>query len=310
MEWTAEAPQRLDIYLAQNGVALSRVQAKDVIGRGLVLVNGRMARKAAYMLKPGDKVETSETGEPVTETRLTAVDLQLPVLYEDDDCFVINKPSGIAVHPGAGLPKDEPTILHGVVQLFAERALPFSSAAVLVHRLDKETTGCLLVAKSPEAHKFFQQQFENRTVQKFYLAIVAGIPSPPAALIDAPVGRSAIARTKMSIIGASRSREARTTYRTLSASQDAALLACEMHTGRTHKIRVHLQSLGQPILGYATYGSNASEKLSSTFGADSVCLHAWELNFLAKDGKAIKVKAPPPAAFTKVLERAGLKFNG
>lgn len=306
--WTATGAGRLDVFLSEQEVTVSRVKARDVIKDGLVMVNGRVARKPAMILEEGDKVEMSDTGEPVTETRIGAMDLELPVLYEDDACLVLNKPAGIPVHPGAGIPKDAPTILHGIAHLFAERKIPFTSASVLVHRIDKDTTGCLLVAKSPAHHKALQAQFEARTVKKFYLALVAGVPNPPAAVIDASIGRSPGDRTKMTILGSSKSRDARTTYRTLSSSKETALLSCELHTGRTHQIRVHLHGIGHPILGDSSYQSPTSSRMAKENNIDTLALHAWKITFHSPaDDKDHEVTAGPPEFMTGAMKRLGLK---
>ncbi len=309
-KFTTEGGMRLDVFLAQEGI-VSRMKARDLVKKGCVLVNGRIARKSAVFLHMGDVIEVSASLAPVTETRLSPSDMVLPILYEDDACLVLLKPAGIAVHPGAGMPKDAETILHGIVRLFRERGLPFSSSSVLVHRIDKDTTGCLLVAKTPQAHKTLQQQFADRTIGKTYLALVAGIPDPPAAVIDATIGRSTFDRTKMTVIGAGKSREARTTYRTLAgvgaADAAIALLACDLHTGRTHQIRVHLKSIGHPLLGDHTYGSRESEALSAKLGITSLCLHAWKLAFVSPvDAHARTVEAPLPPAFRSVLQSVGL----
>lgn len=308
--WVADGVSRLDVFLSKQDAGISRVRARDVIKDGLVMVNDRIARKPALILKEGDKVQCSADGAPVTETRLKGVDLTLDVLYEDDACMVIQKPAGIAVHPGAGLPPDEPTVLHGIIHLFKQRKIPFSSSAVLVHRLDKDTTGCLLVAKTPAAHKFLQKQFENRTVSKFYLAIVAGVPAQSAAVIDASIGRSTSNRTKMTVLGSSKTREAKTTYRTLGISPDKkfALVSCELHTGRTHQIRVHLHAIGHPILGDPTYSTPTSRNLSEEVEATSVCLHAWQLTFRSPaDEKDHTVTAVPPSSFTSILDTIGVE---
>lgn len=302
-EWTVETSGRLDIFLANNEATISRVKARDVIKDGLVMVNGRISRKPAMIVEPGDLVLMSDTGEPVTETRLEAKNLDLEVLYEDDACFVINKPAGIPVHPGAGIPKDAPTVLHGIAHLFRERSLPFSSASVLVHRLDKDTTGCLLIAKTPAHHKALQQQFESRTVHKMYIALVAGVPDPAAAVIDASIGRSTSNRTKMTIHGSSRTREARTTYRTIDATSDVALLSCELHTGRTHQIRVHLHGVGHSILGDPSYHSKNSISLSEKFHISQICLHAWKIAFTSPgDEKKHEVIAPLSGPFATALQ--------
>ncbi len=303
-------PSRLDIALTNDGSAISRIKARDMVKEGLVMINGRIARKAAMIVEETDVIEVSATGAPVTETRLEATDLKLEVLYEDDACFVINKPAGIPVHPGAGIPKDAATILHGIAYLFAERSIPFSSSAVLVHRLDKDTTGCLLIAKSQAAHKELQMQFEHRTVKKFYLALVAGVPQPPAATIDASIGRSTGDRTKMTILGSSKTREAQTTYRTVATGgNNAALLSCELHTGRTHQIRVHLHGIAHPILGDPTYRTQGSEKLSASTGIDFLCLHAWKLTFKSPaDHKDHEITATVPQRMQEAIERAGISF--
>ncbi|HAI98491.1 TPA: RluA family pseudouridine synthase [Candidatus Peribacteria bacterium] len=298
---------RLDTFLAQACEGLSRVKAGALVRTGCVLLNGRIVRKPAQIVQPGDRIEVSLSEEPVSESHITPVDLKLPILYEDDDCLVIAKPAGVAVHPAPGVARDEPTILHGIAHLFAERKIPFGASSVLVHRLDRETTGCLLIAKSPQAHAALQKEFSDRTVRKFYLAIVAGVPSPAAAVIDAPVGRNLTDRTKMSVLKTSVSREAKTTYRTLSAGKDCALLLCEIHTGRTHQVRVHLRSVGHPILGDPTYASSASEKTEVHYGIAGMCLHAWKLTFTSPGHSSSQtVVAPVPEGFEKAMRGLGL----
>lgn len=305
----ATESMRLDVFLAKAGV-VNRVQARELVKNGFVLVNGRIARKPALVLQEGDTVEASETLKPVTETRLAPADIDLPVLYEDDSCMVILKPAGISVHPGAGMNPDAETILHGIVRLFQERDVPFSSSAVLVHRLDKDTTGCLLVAKTPQAHKLLQQQFADRTVRKIYLALVMGVPDPPAAVIDATIGRSTSDRTKMSVIGAGKSREARTTYRTIATGDGAALLTCELHTGRTHQIRVHMKTVGHPLLGDPVYATPKSAAFSEHLGIGTICLHAWKLTFHSPaDGKEHEVRSPMPQSFQEALVASGIDVD-
>jgi 23S rRNA pseudouridine1911/1915/1917 synthase len=231
------------------------------------------------------------------------------VLYEDDACLVILKPAGIPVHPGVGIPRDAPTILHGLVHLFKERKIPFSSSTVLVHRLDKDTTGCLLVAKTPAAHKALQQQFADRTVTKTYLGIVAGVPERKDAVIDASIGRSSSDRTKMTVFGSARTREAKTTYRTVDASDKSAVLACDLHTGRTHQIRVHLSAIGHPLLGDASYTSSLSEDLSHEYDIKTICLHAWQLTFHSPaTDKKVTVHSPAPKAFARAAKDLGLQM--
>jgi 23S rRNA pseudouridine1911/1915/1917 synthase len=273
------------------------------------MVNGRKVKKVSFRVQEGDKIEVTESEAPVNDS-IEVKDLKLKVLYEDDACMVIDKPSGIAVHPGAGMAPGEITLLSGIAFLFGKRSLPFSPEGVLVHRLDKETTGCILIAKTPEAHNTLQSQFETRTVDKRYLAIVAGIPKLAQAKVDAPIGRSLSDRTKMSVTRSSAPREAQTTYRVLESSAKASLLECELHTGRTHQVRVHLQSIGHPILGDSQYANMQSEMLADEFDIRSVSLHAWKLSFDSPaGGKRQNVEAPVPAAFIRSLEVAGIEWS-
>lgn len=300
-------PGRLDAFVASLSDIRSRGHARELIEGGHVMLNGEACTKPAQHVDEGDVVDIRLPDEVVVNTDIDPRDLQLPVVFEDRACMVINKPAGYAVHPGSGMLPGEATILHGVAHLFQARNLPFDPAHVLVHRLDRDTTGCLLIAKTPEAHIALQQQFADRTVEKIYLAIVAGIPDPPSATIDAPIGRSPVLRTKMSVYGVSNPRDARTTYRTISAANSSALLACDLHTGRTHQIRVHLASIGYPVLGDDTYTNRAAEKIAADFDDISLCLHAWKLSFTSPDGaKPHALTVAPPPAFLAVAQQLAL----
>ncbi|MFA6522909.1 MAG: RluA family pseudouridine synthase [Candidatus Peribacteraceae bacterium] len=303
--WLVSFPERLDQFLAADGRMLSRTKAQKAIEESRVKVNDLPETKVSRRLQEGDKVTLEGEEEPRMDDTIEPTDLLLTVLFEDDACMVLEKPAGIAVHPGAGMAPGEVTILHGVAHLFRERRLPFSPDAVLVHRLDKDTTGCLLVAKTAAAHQFLQKQFETRTVKKQYLALVAGIPEHPEAMIDAPIGRSTHDRTTMSVGGMS-GREAQTTYKVLSSGKSCALLLCDLHTGRTHQVRVHLSSIGHPVLGDGTYTSQLSDRLTQEFDIRTLCLHAWKLTFTSPDGERERaVTAPLPPSLISVLERVG-----
>lgn len=305
-KWIVKAPSRLDAFLANQVEDLSRSRIQKLIEIGKVEVNGKRVTKTSRSVRVGDTVVATGELEPhVTEVKPT--DLELTILYEDDACLVIDKPAGFAVHPGAAMDQSEVTILNGIAHLFDERSLPFSEDAVLVHRLDKETTGALLIAKTPKAHEALQQQFESRSVSKTYLALVAGVPSPAAAVIDAPIGRNLTDRTKMSVLKTSVSREAKTTYRTVAATGEVALVECDLHTGRTHQVRVHLFSIGHPILGDRAYASSESQKLSDRYGIDSVCLHAWKLSFVSPLGEKVEVVAPLPDSLRSGLKAVGIE---
>lgn len=306
MQWVVDSPSRLDIAVFEQAELYSRGKAQSLIVDGHVSVNDSVVTKSSYMLQAGDRIVLT-IPDTVSDTSLPPTDLSLSILYEDRACLVVEKPAGVSVHPGAGMEEDEVTLLHGIAHLFKTKKIPFHSEAVLVHRLDKETTGCILIAKSPEHHLALQKQFEARTVEKIYLVIAAGQVTPSAAVIDAPIGRSTANRTKMAVRGTSAARDAKTTYRVLDQSKDAALLECELHTGRTHQIRVHLFSIGFPILGDPSYENALSKKVAKKLSIDHLCLHAWKLAFTSPaTGKKEHVIAPLDDMFTDSLIRAGL----
>ncbi|MBI3331489.1 RluA family pseudouridine synthase [Candidatus Peregrinibacteria bacterium] len=307
MEWVVSLPDRLDSFLAREGRMLSRAKAQSAIEEGHVSVNEEVIERPAHRLQEGDRVEVADEAFSAKASTMEPIDLHLEVLYEDKSCFVINKPAGLAVHPGAGMGEGEQTILHGIAYLFTKERLAFSSESVLVHRLDKETTGCLLIAKDPAAHAALQKQFEARTVKKTYLALVAGIPEHTSATIDSPIGRSGTNRTKMAITGASALREAQTAYRRIGAADHVALLECDLHTGRTHQIRVHLSSIGHPVLGDGSYSNALSERLTDDLAIRTLCLHAWRLTFESPaDRKNHTVTAPLPLSFSAILKKLSI----
>lgn len=307
--WKVTAAERLDAFLAREGQALSRGLAQKAIEDGKISVNGEKVTKTSVRLKEGDRVKLAGDLEREGEGAVKPADLKLKILYEDDACFVIDKPAGIAVHPGAGMEPGEKTILHGVAHLFKKWGLPFSDDSVLVHRLDRDTTGCLLIAKTREAHNLLQKQFESRTVKKFYLAITLGIPEREKAIIEAPIGRLTSDRTKMGISRMSNPRDAKTSYSVLSSGNLASLLLCELHTGRTHQIRVHLHAIGHPLLGDDKYFNQHSEDITAEYDIKAVCLHAWKLAFVSPaDTKEHALEAPVPKEFTRVMKALGLKM--
>ncbi|GJM43037.1 MAG: putative RNA pseudouridine synthase [Ardenticatenaceae bacterium] len=257
-----DAPgKRLDKVLTEQLPDLSRTQIQRLLKEEQILVNGRTA-KANQKLEGGEVV-TITLPEP-EETELIPEDIPLDIQYEDEDMLIINKAAGMVVHPAVGHASG--TLVNAV--LFHCPNLPDIGGEKrpgIVHRLDKETSGLIAVAKNEAALRHLQAQFKARTVGKQYLALVEGQVQPPSALIDAPIGRNPQQRKKMAVIPygrhfgiaqrkSSRIRPAQTQYDTITAYDDHTLLRCELHTGRTHQIRVHLAYIGYPIVGDKVYG--------------------------------------------------------
>jgi 23S rRNA pseudouridine1911/1915/1917 synthase len=303
--WLVSLPDRLDVFLSTDGRMRSRNAAQDAITQGLVSVNDVVVTKPSERLQEGDQVEADLPEQTLSE--LLPADLHLEILYEDAACFVINKPAGIAVHPGAGMPPGEVTLLSGLAFLFDKWKLPFFSNGALVHRLDKDTTGALLCGKTLEAHIALQKQFQDRSVTKEYLALTAGIPDPQEAVIDAPIGRHATARTTMSVTQVSAARDAKTGYKVLATTKNIALVLCHLFTGRTHQVRVHLSAIGYPILGDGTYGTDASNRLTQENGIEGLMLHAWKLSFESPTGKKVEVTAGVPQLWKDALKKLNIK---
>ncbi|MDP7068903.1 MAG: RluA family pseudouridine synthase [Candidatus Peribacteraceae bacterium] len=307
MDFITQESGRLDALIAAQDDDISRSAIAKAIKGGSVTVNGNVAKKPSQKISEGDTISFTNNQQPTTNNSIDPINQNLEVLYEDDSVMVINKPAGLTVHPGHSMDPDEPTLLSGIRYLFEERGIPFSADSVLVHRLDKPTTGCITIAKDSSSYQKLQKQFEDRSVQKQYLAVVSGVPEHGEATIDAPIGRNLTDRTKMSVLRTSVSREAKTSYRVLDSTDDAALLRCDLHTGRTHQIRVHLSSIGHPILGDTGYGSGESKKRSEEYPIENLCLHAERIVFASPAiSERIEVIAPLPEKFTNALHAAGL----
>ena len=284
------AGERLDRFLTERCAGLSRSRIKRLIADGAVLVDGREVN-AGYRLRYGQTVEmTVPEPEPPT---LAAQSIPLDVLREDDELLVVNKPAGMPVHPGAGHP--DSTLVNAALGLSAGIAgVGGAARAGLVHRLDMDTSGVIVIAKTERAHRGLSAQFKARTVRKRYLALVRGLPEPPEAVIEAPIGRDPRNRKRMAIVEGGR--ESTTLYRTLTRYAGAALLEALPKTGRTHQIRVHLASVGHPVIGDATYGG-ADDAIKRHF------LHAASLEFEhPATGERVRFEAPMPDDLAGYLE--------
>lgn len=296
------AGTRLDRYLAgSSGLTRARIQA--LIAAGRVRVGGAV-RKASAVLRGGEQITL--TVPPPEPSDLTPEPIPLQVLYEDADLLVINKPAGLVAHPAAA--HRAGTLVNALLHRFPNlRGIGGVDRPGLVHRLDKDTSGCLLVAKTDAAHEGLSRQFRARQVRKTYLALVRGSLREPRGRITAPIGRDLRDRKKMGVRTA-RGREAATAYRVLRALPGATLLEVTLETGRTHQIRVHLAHLGHPVVGDALYGGRPERRArEGAHGpvAPRQLLHAWRIAFThPRTGAPVTVEAPPPPDLRPYVEGA------
>ncbi len=263
-----EAKLRLDQFLAKRLPEFSRSRLQQLIRDGFVRLNNSTSRPR-QIVRDGDKIELTEPPLEKIETLPEAIPLE--ILFEDDDLIVINKPPGLVVHPGAG--HREHTLVNALLNHCATLSgIGGKERPGIVHRLDKETSGCLVVAKNDATHRDLSRQFAARTVEKIYLALVAGKLRKPAGVIEGKIGRHPFHRKRMSATTL-RGRAARTEYHVIRSSDQASLIECRLHSGRTHQIRVHLHHLGHPVLGDKVY----AQRLAKDFPRQM--LHAWKLGF-------------------------------
>lgn len=285
------AQPRLDLFLARELTQFSRSRLQQLIRDGFVSLNGARARPRERV-RAGDRIRVSEPLPEKTDNQPEAISLD--ILFEDDDLVVINKPSGLVVHPGAG--HREHTLVNALLHHCPNLSgVGGKERPGIVHRLDKETSGCLVVAKNDETHRNLSAQFAARTVEKIYLALVAGKLRKKIGSIDAAITRHPVHRQRMTAISA-RGRAARTDYRVVAESGQASLLECELHSGRTHQIRVHLQHLGHPVLGDKVYAA----RLAKDFPRQM--LHAWKLGFRhPRTEETKKFEAAMPEDFANAM---------
>ena len=286
--------ERLDQFLARRLDGASRSQARHLIDDGLVRIDGSLERPA-YKLRFGELVAIypREAGPVETPT-----DIELSVVHEDEHLTVIDKPARFTVHPAPG--ETQPTLIAAVLNRWPEvsriadhdpDADPLRPG--LVHRLDRDTTGLLMIAKTADALRSLRDQLRQRTMDKRYLAVTVGAPDPPAGLIDAPIGRDPADPRRMAILD--RARPSQTGYETIERFSDAALLQCQLITGRTHQIRVHLAAIGHPIAGDTMYGL-------TTPLIDRQALHAAKLTIRhPQTDEPLTLEADPPADFRSLL---------
>jgi len=283
-----EAKLRLDQFLAKRLPEFSRSRLQQLIRGGFVRLNDSTSRPR-QIVRAGDKIELTEP--PLEKIETLPEQIPLEVLFEDNDLIVINKPAGLVVHPGAG--HREHTLVNALLNHCATLSgIGGKERPGIVHRLDKETSGCLVVAKNDATHQDLSKQFAARTVEKIYLALVAGKLRKPAGVIEEKIGRHPVHRRRMSATTL-RGRAAKTEYRAVRSSDRATLIECRLHSGRTHQIRVHLHHLGHPVLGDKVY----APRLAKDFPRQM--LHAWKLGFRhprTEEWKNFEAPLPPDFA--------------
>lgn len=278
---------RLDQFLALELDDFSRSRLQTLIRDGFVRLNEARPRPRE-LVKTGDIIRLEEP--PVEKIEAAAEEIPLRVLFEDDDLLVVDKPAGMVVHPGAG--NQEHTLVNALLNHCRNLSgIGGKERPGIVHRLDKETSGCLIVAKNDATHRALSKQFAARSVEKIYLALIAGAPRHSTGMIDAAIARHPVHRQRMTI-ARNRGRSAKTEYRVLESGGGMSLIECRLHSGRTHQIRVHLHHLGHPILGDKLY----APKLAKDFPRQM--LHAATLGMHhPRSGDWMKFEASLPDDF-------------
>ncbi len=293
-----DAGQRLDRYLTAILNDLSRTAVQQLIAGDSILVNGRKS-KAGHLLREGDKIQISSI-IPASDTgSARPTSMPLDIVYEDQDLLVVNKPAGMVVHPAPGHHDD--TLVNAL--LAYEPSLGEADASLrpgIVHRLDKDTSGLIIVAKNARAQAALIEQMQHHAIVKRYLALVEGNVALDQGSIDAPIGRDPRHRQQMAITAIG-SREARTHFKVLERYARHTLLLLELETGRTHQIRLHLKAIGHPVVGDPVYGSGSVFKRAPL---QRQFLHACQLHFTHPfTGEMIELEAPLPADLQAVLEQ-------
>jgi len=290
-----EDKQRLDVFLTTCLPEFSRARLQGLIKDGFVTVDGEAVTKNGLNLEMGEKVGIRIP--PPLPSTLIAEDISLDIIFENEDLLVVNKPAGMVVHPSPG--HDRGTLVHAALGHVPDlKGIGGEERPGIVHRLDKDTSGLIVVAKNEQAHRWLQDQFRSRVVEKIYLTLVDGKPPTPTGRVEAPIGRNTTHRKLMAVVPIEKGREAVTEYRTLESFPGHTLLEIHPLTGRTHQIRVHLAFLGCPVVGDAVYG-----KHKPTVAIDRQFLHAHRLKITLPGEKQPRLfEAPLPEDLQRVLK--------
>lgn len=310
VEQTVDAPRglaqsvRLDRWLAQHLVDLSRSRIQQLIEQGNVQVNGKICNSKKTIVQPGDRLNIQIPDATILD--LQPEDVPLDILYEDDSLLIINKPPGLVVHPAPGHP--DGTLVNALLAHCTN--LPGIGGVQrpgIVHRLDKDTSGAIAIAKTDRAHQHLQAQLKAKTARREYLGVVYGAPSAESGTIDLPIGRSSIDRKKMAVVPVEKGgRPARTLWRVQERLGNYTLMHFQLETGRTHQIRVHSAQMGHPLVGDPVYSSGAGVGVNLPGQA----LHAWRLRLQHPVSEEwIEVTAQPHPAFVTLLKVLRSRFG-
>lgn len=293
LEVIEQVSKRIDAYMAEKYEDISRVAIQRLIETGKILVNGKKV-KASYKVQVNDKITMEE--EKAVEVELKAQDIPVEIIYEDRDIIVVNKPKGMVVHPANGNP--DGTLVNAIMAICKDSLSGIGGEVRpgIVHRLDKETSGILIVAKNDKAHINLSQQIKEHKVKKTYIALVKGIVKENNATINMPIGRSEKDRKKMAVT--KKGKEAITHFKVLKRYDKYTLLEINIETGRTHQIRVHLSQIGYPIVGDEVYSKGKNE-----WNIKGQCLHAKSLDFKHPiTNEDMHLEAKIPQYFEEILE--------
>jgi len=294
---------RLDVFLRTKFPAASRGALQRLIEQGHVRVNGQTT-KPTHSPRAGEQIEIHWPEARPAEAQ--PEEMPLDILFEDQSLLVLNKPAGLVVHPAAG--HEEHTLVNALLHHCAGELSGIGGVARpgIVHRLDKETSGCLVVAKNDATHLALSKQFAERRVEKIYNAIVCGKLARDSGEIRAAIARHPSHRKRMAVCDDDSGRAAHTSWRVIERLNAATFVEAQIHTGRTHQVRVHFQFLGHPLAGDETYGSKQNKKLAELTGytAPRVMLHARELSFIhPRTEKEMSFESPLPKDFREALKR-------
>ncbi len=295
------AGERIDALLARNVENLSRSAAQRLLEQGDVLVNGATVRKN-YKSAVGDEI--SVTLPQAEEVELVAQNIPLDVVFEDDDVIVVNKPRGMVVHPAPG--HSDGTLVNALLYHCGDSlsGIGGEKRPGIVHRIDMDTSGLLIVAKNDFSHRFLSDQLSDHSLCRVYEAIVYGRIREDSGTVNAPIGRHPVDRKRMAIVERG-GREAVTHYEVIARYNGFTHIRCRLETGRTHQIRVHMEKLGHPLLGDMVYGRKRAEK-----GLEGQCLHARELKFIHPRTEAqVHLQTELPDYFRAILAKLGEAQN-